>query len=136
GARTNVIMTTIATPLTERDARDLAMFFGSRKADAPRRYGDELTAPPIVAHGSPTRNIVACAACHGGVGHKAAAPLLQGMSESYLQTQLTAFATGQRHNDIDEQMRNIARNMTGTEIAAAAHFFGNAQQPPADGTPK
>jgi cytochrome c553 len=136
GARTNVIMTTIVTPLTEQDARDLAMFFGSRKTRAPRRYGDELAAPPIVAHGSPMRNIVACAACHGGVGHKAAAPLLQGMSESYLQAQLTAFSTGERRNDIDEQMRNIARNMTGTEIAAAAHYFGNAQQQPADGSPE
>ncbi|HEY4294907.1 MAG TPA: c-type cytochrome [Paraburkholderia sp.] len=131
GARTNVIMTTIAAPLTERDARDLALFFGTRKVDAPRRYGDERTAPPIVAHGSPMRNIVACAACHGGVGHKAAAPLLQGMPESYLRAQLTAFSTSERHNDIDAQMRNIARNMTDAEIGAAAHFFASTGQQPA-----
>jgi cytochrome c553 len=129
-------MTTIAAPLTERDARDLALFFGSRKAGTPRRYGDEPTAPPIVAHGSPMRNIVACAACHGGVGHKAAAPLLQGMPDSYLLAQLKAFATGERHNDIDESMRNIARNMTPADAAAAAHFFSNPQPQPATGTPQ
>jgi cytochrome c553 len=134
GARTNVIMTTIAAGLTERDARDLAMFFGSRKADMPRRYGDEPTAPPIVAQGAPVRNIVACATCHGGVGHKAAAPLLQGMPESYLHEQLTAFSKGERHNDIDAQMRNIARNMTDAEIDAAAHFFASTGQQPAAAT--
>ncbi|MFC0401651.1 c-type cytochrome [Paraburkholderia rhizosphaerae] len=134
GARTNVIMTTIAASLTEREARDIAMFFGSRKASAPRRYGVEHAAPPIVAHGAPVRNVVACATCHGGVGHKAAAPLLQGMSESYLHTQLTAFANGERHNDIDAQMRNIVRNMTDAEISAAARFFASAgAQPEATG---
>ncbi|GAB2902587.1 c-type cytochrome [Paraburkholderia jirisanensis] len=131
GARSNVIMTTIAAGLTERNARDLATYFGSRKADGPRRYGDEPTAPPIVARGSPTRNIVACAACHGGVGHKAAAPFLQSMPEVYLRAQLTAFATGERHNDIAAQMRNIARNMTDAEIAAAARFFSTSGQQPA-----
>lgn len=131
GARSNVIMTTIAAGLTEPDARAIAVFFGSRKADAPRRYGDEPAAPPIVAHGSPTRNIVACAACHGGVGHKAAAPFLQGMPDSYLRAQLTAFAKGERHNDIGAQMRNIARNMNDAEIAAAARFFASGAQQPA-----
>jgi cytochrome c553 len=134
GARSNVIMTTIAAGLTERDAQDLAMFFGSRKADMPRRYGDESTAPAIVAQGAPMRNIVACAACHGGVGHKAAAPLLQGMPEAYLREQLTAFSKGERHNDINEQMRNIARNMSDAEIGEAARFFASAgQQPPGTG---
>lgn len=46
---------------------------------------------------------------------------------AYLQTQLEAFAAGARRNDIDAQMRNVARNLTPAEIAAAARYY--ASQP-------
>ena len=45
----------------------------------------------------------------------------------YLHTQLEAFATGARHNDIGEQMRNVARAMTPTEINAASEFYAGRQ---------
>jgi cytochrome c553 len=39
-----------------------------------------------------------------------------------MKAQLQAFASGERRNDISQQMRNIARAMTSQEIeAAAAH---------------
>ena len=37
---------------------------------------------------------------------------------AYIKAQLEAFATAARHNDISEQMRNIARQMTPEEIDA------------------
>jgi cytochrome c553 len=42
---------------------------------------------------------------------------------------LQAFASGARHNDIDQQMRNVARQMTPDEISDAAHYY--ASQPTA-----
>ncbi len=36
-----------------------------------------------------------------------------------------AFATGTRHNDISEQMRNIARQMTAAEIDEAARYYAS-----------
>jgi cytochrome c553 len=39
---------------------------------------------------------------------------------------LQAFA-GARHNDIGQQMRNVARQMTSNEISEAAHYY--ASQP-------
>jgi cytochrome c553 len=45
----------------------------------------------------------------------------------YLRTQLQAFASGTRHNDISEQMRNVARGMTYAEIEQAAAYY--ASQP-------
>lgn len=45
-----------------------------------------------------------------------------------MKAQLEAFASGQRRNDISQQMRNIARAMTPREIdQASAHY---ASQPP------
>jgi cytochrome c553 len=123
GARTNVIMTSIVKGLTDRDMRDLAQYFassGNLISGNAKGIGSE---PPIVAHGNPTKNVVSCAVCHGGVDHKAGAPFLQGLSASYLSAQLDAFATGQRHNDSGEQMRNIARNLTKTEINDAAAYY-------------
>jgi cytochrome c553 len=43
----------------------------------------------------------------------------------YLHTQLEAFSTGARHNDIGEQMRNVARRMTADEIDAASRFYAD-----------
>jgi cytochrome c553 len=41
----------------------------------------------------------------------------------YLRAQLEAFASGERHNDISEQMRNVARGMTIPEIERAAAYY-------------
>lgn len=121
GARTNVIMTSMVKGLSERDLRDLAQYFASsgRLTSGVATVGEPL----IVAQGNPTKNVVSCAVCHGEVDHKAGAPFLQGLSASYLGAQLNAFAAGQRHNDAGEQMRNIARNLTETEIKDAAAYY-------------
>jgi cytochrome c553 len=42
---------------------------------------------------------------------------------SVRKAQLQAFATGARRNDISEQMRNIARQMTPAEIDEAARYY-------------
>ncbi|MFP3555459.1 cytochrome c4 [Paraburkholderia sp. SIMBA_049] len=127
GARTNVIMTSMVKGLSDRDMRDLAQYFAS----SGNLNSDDATVsePPIVAHGNPTKNVVSCAVCHGGVDHKAGAPFLQGLSVSYLRAQLDAFATGQRHNDAGEQMRNIARNLTEAEIKDAAAYYSSRKDP-------
>jgi cytochrome c553 len=41
----------------------------------------------------------------------------------YIKAQLEAFGLGTRHNDISEQMRNIARRMTPDEIEAAGKYY-------------
>jgi hypothetical protein len=41
----------------------------------------------------------------------------------YLRAQLEAFASDARRNDIGEQMRKVARDMTPAEIDAASRFY-------------
>jgi cytochrome c553 len=72
------------------------------------------------------RNIPPGAACHGNVGYKIGTEWLEGESTVYLGAQLEAFASGRRHNDISEQMRNVARGMTHAEIGRAATYYAGA----------
>ena len=76
-----------------------------------------------MTNGAPMRGIAPCGACHGELGSKAGAAWLEGQPAVYLRAQLEAFATGARHNDIGEQMRNVARRMTAAEIDAASRFY-------------
>ena len=64
------------------------------------------------------RGIAPCGSCHGSLDNKTGSPWLEGQSEAYMKAQLQAFASGERRNDISQQMRNIARAMTPQEIDA------------------
>ena len=62
------------------------------------------------------------------------APWHEGQSAVYIKSQLEAFASGERRNDISEQMRNIARRMTPEEMDEAAQYY--ASQPTPDVRPQ
>lgn len=122
GARVNAVMSPMATSLTDQDMRDLAAYYAS----LPRLGVDHpagQSVPEIVATGSPMRNIAPCAACHGAADHKIGTPWLEGEPAVYIRAQLQAFVSGERHNDISAQMRNVARQMTPAEVEAAAKYY-------------
>lgn len=125
GARTNVVMSPFAVKLDERGMLDLAAYYSY----LPRQPGFHPDAaamvPQIVARGAAMRNIAACSSCHGTTDAKLGAPWLDGQSAVYLKAQLQAFTTGARRNDISEQMRNVARQMTAGEIDEAAHYYAS-----------
>lgn len=127
GARTNAVMSAMVASLSDQDMRDLAAYYASLPKPTIPGLPAPIPMPDIVAHGSPMRNIASCAACHGGIDHKAGSPWLEGLPAAYTKAQLTAFAADTRHNDINQQMRNIARNMTPDEIDAAAAYYAGTQ---------
>ena len=69
------------------------------------------------------RNVSTCSSCHGITNAKLGTPWLDGQSAVYIKAQLQAFASGTRRNDISEQMRNIARQMTPDEMIEAADYY-------------
>jgi cytochrome c553 len=71
-----------------------------------------------VTEGDAKREIPACAGCHG--------PAFTG-TERAARSPRPLFAAGSRHNDISEQMLNIARQMTPAEMTDVAQYF--ASQP-------
>jgi cytochrome c553 len=124
GARENAVMSPRVAHLSDMDMRDLAAFY----AYLPRvQTIVPKSAPQIVASGSPMVNIAPCGACHGSIDYKTGSPWLAGEPPDYLRAQLIAFASGARHNDISEQMRNVARGMSPTEMNEAAGYYAGGQ---------
>jgi cytochrome c553 len=51
---------------------------------------------------------------------------LQGQHAAYIERQLAAFGQGMRQNDINEQMRTIAAQLTPDEMHSIAVYYGAA----------
>jgi len=127
GARKNAIMAPVAVGLSDSDMRDLAAYYAYLPRVAAEASGPAGAPPQIVANGAPVRSVAPCGACHGTLDSKAGAGWLSGQPVVYLRAQLDAFASGARHNDIGEQMRNVARGLTHEEIGVAAEYYAKLQ---------
>lgn len=130
GKRASPIMAALAQGLTEQNIADIAAYYASlpKARTAPTTYEESL--PALVRVGDPMRNIAPCISCHGGVDQKLGAPWLEGMPKDYLVQQLQRFRTGERRNDSQLQMRNMAHAMTDDEIAAVSLFYARKAIPP------
>ena len=134
GKRQSGVMNAIAQALSPPASADVAAYFASRTSGLlpirgePLQSGHTLreknTAIRLVFAGDPARGIPPCAACHGPGGRVIGAPSLQGQQPAYIERQLAAFAQGWRQNDINEQMRTIAAQLTADDMQAVAEFYG------------
>ena len=106
--------------------RDLAAYYAALRVEPPLEEPEPM--PVLVRNGAPMRNIGACATCHGKIARKTATPYLAGQPEDYLRSQLQRFASGERRNDLNGQMRNVARRMTPEEIATVARYYAQASR--------
>ena len=123
GARVNGVMTPFAINMSDQDMIDVASYYAYLPR-LPLNYSiAAVPAPQIVVNGVPMRNIAPCDSCHGAADVKAGSPWLGGQSIVYIKAQLEALASGVRHNDINQQMRNIARQMTPEEIDEVARYY-------------
>jgi cytochrome c553 len=123
GARANVVMSPFAANLSNQDMLDIAAYYAYLPRVPSNKLDPAIAAPPIVTIGAPMRNIAPCGSCHGDIDNKAGSPWLGGQSAVYIKAQLQAFAAGTRRNDISQQMRNIARQMTAEEIDQVARYY-------------
>lgn len=83
----------------------------------------------IALHGN-ARGAPACVTCHGALGEGMPAngfPRLAGLNAGYLQTQLDAFANGQRANAM---MTPIAQGLNAAERTQLADYYGGLGRPP------
>ncbi len=128
-------MGAIATALSVKDSADVAVYFagvadglspdvGAGMPGSGRSLRQNDPALRLVFAGDPQRGIPPCAACHGPEARKLGAPSLIGQHAAYIERQLGAFAQGLRRNDIDEQMRVIAAQLTPEEMHAVAVYYG------------
>lgn len=128
GARVNPQMTPVAQMLDVADLANVAAYY----ADASKEYAaigkrellGEAEVEKLANEGDSHRRLPACMACHvNNAGGPLETPVITGQSQDYLLTQLNAFATGQRKNDVYGRMRDISRKLTPEERAALARYF-------------
>jgi cytochrome c553 len=135
GKRLWGVMGAISKALSAQDSADVAAYFAAQSGALPALSGNRVPesgrslresdpAKRLVFAGDPQRGIPPCSACHGPGGFKIGAPALQGQHAAYIERQLAAFAQGIRQNDIYEQMRVIAKQLTPEEMHTLAAFYG------------
>ena len=134
GKRLWGVMGAIAKALSVQDSADVAAYFASGTAlkansgepipQGGRGFRQSDPGARLAFAGDPQRGIAPCSSCHGPGGYRIGAPPLAGQYANYIERQLGFFAQGTRHNDIYEQMRAIARQLTPDEMQAVAEFYG------------
>ena len=122
GARLSSVMSPFGAQLSEQDMIDVASYYAYLPRFVSQSSGNS-EAPRIVINGAPLRGIAPCGSCHGALDNKPGSPWLEGQPYAYVKAQLLSFASSTRHNDISEQMRNIARSMSPEEIEQAAVYY-------------
>jgi cytochrome c553 len=129
GSRVNAIMTNIAQALQDQDIINLSTHFAS----AAERGLDQKTAEVVdedtlrlVERGDPARGLPACNACHGfNSGGPIETPSLSRQNKEYLASQLHAFKSSDRRNDIYTRMRSIASKLSDREVGTLATFYAS-----------
>ena len=128
------VMGAMAKSLSPQDSADVAAYFAAQQDGLPaigsnripesgRSLREADPAQRLVFAGDPQRGIPPCSACHGPGGYKLGAPALEGQRAAYIERQLAAFAQGTRENDIFQQMRIVAKQLTPDEMHALAVFY-------------
>ena len=129
GKRNPAVMGVYVDSLSKDQLLDLATHFASFPNPSANAVSPAGAADPVARNlievGSPLRGIASCAACHGPLGFTPGSPELHGQQRAYLEEQMQAFKAGNRHNDISEQMRSVARPLTNDEIAKLAAYYSS-----------
>ncbi|MBV34962.1 c-type cytochrome [Kangiella spongicola] len=125
--RYDASMAPMVSNLSDEDVADLSAYFASQETQmgAVKKEFLEL-GKKIYFQGDAERKVPACSACHGATGsglNTAGYPALSGQHPEYTIKQLKAFSHGERSNDANGIMRDIAIRMSDQQIEAVAHFL-------------
>ena len=125
--RNNAVMNGMAAALSDEDIQNLAAYFGSQElkvGETPENYVEAGQA--LYRGGDSARGIPACSACHGPDGSGmglAGFPAVGGQHTDYIAAQLKAFKSGQRANDMNRMMRDIAMKLTDEDIEVLSNYL-------------
>lgn len=128
GARANAVMSGMAAPLSDEDMQDLAAYYAEQTLKPAGVADPELVelGESLYRGGDPDRDIPACTGCHtpvGGGNPAAGYPLLRGQHAQYAASQLYLFRSGERANDENAMMRQVANKMSDPQIEALASYL-------------
>jgi cytochrome c553 len=131
GRRQYALMNRLLAPLGDAYLREIANHFASLELPYPppqRASGsvDQLSrGEELVLRGDATRRVPACAQCHGRelMGVAPAIPALLGMPRDYLNGQLGAWRTGNRHALEPDCMAQVAKALAPEDISALSQWL-------------
>lgn len=142
GRRSYPQMAYLIEHLTDDYLREIAGYFSALELPYPPPPAPQAPAAvlergrELVHKGDAARQVPACVQCHGQAmtGVVPAIPGLLGLSRDYLNSQLGAWATGQRRAQAPDCMARIARQLTPDDVSAVSAWL-SAQPVPAGGKP-
>ena len=134
GDRKDPTMSSMVVGLSKEDIADIAAYFSSQSLQAASEESakantDVALGKKIYKGGNTYNGVPACAGCHGpnGVGNAPAVfPRIAGQKIEYLVKALNDFRAGNRANDPNEIMRNIAAKLSDREINAVAAYVSSS----------
>ena len=132
GRRSYGPMTALLAPLNDAYLREVAEHFASLDVPYPPPQPatasvDALTrGEALVTHGDASLRIPACVQCHGAalMGVVPGIPALIGLPRDYLNAQLGAWRTGQRHAAAPDCMAQVAQALAPADISALSQWLG------------
>lgn len=125
--RSDPLMGSQVAGLSSQDMDDLGAYFASQTGS--QGAADEKLAvagAKLYRGGNKKKGVAACIACHGptGAGNPAAKfPKLSGQHAAYVEKAMKDFRSGNRSNDMNKMMQNIAEKMNDKEIKAVASYI-------------
>lgn len=126
GVRPVPQMAGIVANLSDQDIADLAAYFANQPANLGQADPDlAQRGLELYKAGSLAKGIPACMACHTPTGegiNTARYPALSGQHPEYTVATLKAFANGERDNDPNAIMRDIASKMSDSDMEAVANY--------------
>ena len=140
GRRINAVMTPIAKAMNHEQRQAAAEHYAAlppmpANAGPSGPTGDgqsnARSGRTLAMVGSESRNVQACANCHGpdGTGSWPAIPALAGQHASYLQAALGEWKDGSRTTDPSGQMPRIAKALTDDELKVMAAYYAALPAP-------
>ncbi len=126
--RSDPTMMGMAAALTEQNMLDLAAFYASQTMKPEETPAEVVEAGQALYRGGDLeRGITACIACHGPRGNgieTAKFPKISGQHADYIKSSLEKFSTGERGNDLNGMMHDIAYKMKPADMEIIAKYLG------------
>ncbi|MGY0598252.1 c-type cytochrome [Vibrio sp. JZG10] len=126
--RYDPVMSGMAMPLSDEDIADLSAYYASLPVSENSTPEDVVAkGKTLYTAGDTERGLTACIACHGPRGNGtelSGFPKISGQHADYIKAQLEKFRDGDRGNDMNAMMRDIAKKMTDEDIEVLSKYVG------------
>lgn len=137
GRRNYALMTGMVAFLSDSYLQEIATYFSRLDLPYPSPLPMSLTAAQqtqartLVQQGDTRRQIAACTECHGSAltGFAPHVPGLLGLPRDYINAQLGAWKTGQRHARAPDCMADVARVLGTDEVALISSWLASQALP-------